>query len=1111
MISHPVRVSLLCAAAISLAALLSAQATNSQITGSVSDASGASVVGASLMARNVDTGVDYSAQSNNSGIYTIPLVPPGNYRLEVTMAQFRPISRSGIRINVNETAKIDFVLELGSVTETVSVNAAAPIVDTGSGAVSTIVDNRKITQLPLNGRNIYSLNALVPGAAPDNSGRIRFNGVRVRGNEVLVDGVSQVPPETRADPVQPPPVDSVQEFKVATSGYSAEFGSAAGGLVNVATKAGTNELHGALWEFLRNDKLNTRNYFAPVNQKKPVLRQNQYGAAIGGPVILPKLYNGRNRTFFFTDFEITSVRSQAVFNVNVPTVAMRNGDLSQYVGRIIGTDALGNSVAQGQVFDPVTTGTVNGRLTRSPFPGNAIPINRISPVALRLLNYYPSPSNSSLTQNLQNSTSTGNDIYRYDIRVDENISTTNRVFARWSNYTSNPLSAVAFRGAPGDIQSNQGRQRSLAASWISTISPSIFNELRGSFLQAKTDNIPYLGGQNIAGTLGIPNITNNAGLPAIDISSLQQLGSGASGTYLKDNQRVFSALDNVSLLRGRHNLKVGAEVRVYRMKNFQPSYYNGYFSFRAAETSLPGQLSSSTGNAFGSFLLGLADQTQYTVKDPGQLVNNESYGVYVQDDWKISKRLTLNLGLRYDLNTRLQDKRGFSSTFDLTAGRVLAGAAQPLPPLDRTNFAPRFGLAYDVFGDQKTVIRGGFGIFYSPIVGGGGNPLNGVSKFPFEFTSIAQSRDAGITPVTTLGAGPVILPQFSLTDPNLGFGGNVQVQSPNTAPYVEQWNFGVERSIANRLVLGASYVASGGRKLDTGRLNYINLNQVPFPVAQQAGRAQNTSSPVTANLRPYPNYNFVQALNPRYGNSNYNSLQLKAEQRLSGGISYLVSFTWAKYIDNGSETYNFLGGSWPADVYNLGLERAVSTAAVPRRLVASYVWDLPFGAGRRFSLTGWANAFAGGWQLSGICTAQDGQPFDVEQSTNTTATYTLLQRPNVSGNPNLPTGQQTVKRFFDTSVFSAATPLSVGSSPRNPLRGPALVNFDAALHKQWFFRESRDVEFRLESFNFTNTPPLQLLTRATYNPALPLSSQSFGQITSAGDGRILQLALKLHF
>lgn len=1085
------------------------QSTNSEITGKITDTSGAVIGSAKVTAANVDTGVNYKATSDGSGLYTIPLLPPGNYRIDVTMAQFRPISRSGITLQVNETARVDFTLEVGSVNETVSVTEAAPIIDTESGAAATIVDNRQVTQLPLNGRNVYSLDALVPGAAPDNTGRIRFNGVRARGNEVLVDGVTQVPPETRSDPVSPPPVDSVDEFKVATSSYSAEFGSAAGGLINVATKSGTNDFHGTLWEFFRNDVLNTRNFFAPPTQKKPVLRQNQFGAAGGGPVILPHVYNGRNRSFFFVDFENTIQRSQSVFNVTVPTAAMRTGNLTQYLGKVIGTSG-GNSVLQGEIFDPSTTRTVNGQKVRDPFAGNLVPTNRIDPIALKILAYYPNPTNGNLSQNYQDASPTGSNVHRYDIRGDENISASNRIFARWSDYSSNPLPSVPFNGAQGDFDQDPLKQRSLTTSWISTISPTLFNEIRGSFLQAKTNNVPYMGSKNVAAALGIGGITNNAGLPDIDISGIQAVGNAASGTYLIDNQRVYSIVDNLSLLRGRHAFKMGGEVRFYRLANFQPTFYNGDFAFRSAETSLPGALSSSTGNAFASFLLGVADQTQYTEKDPGQEVNGDSYSFFFQDDWKVSSRLTLNLGLRYELNTRLQDKRGYSSTFNLHTASVQVWPQQPLPPLDTTNFGPRFGFAYDLTGKQKTVLRGGYGIFYSPIVGGGGNPLNGVSKFPFEFTSIAQSAD-GITGVSTLEQGPVLLPQYSISDPHLGYGGNVQVQAPNTAPYVEQWNIGLEHTIGNSLVVGASYVGSGGHKLDTGRLNYINLNQVPYPVVQQVGAAQGTLNPNTANLRPYPNFNYVELLNPRYGNSSYNSLQLKLEQRLHGGVSVLVSYTWAKYIDNGSEAYNSLGGSWPEDVYNLKLERGDSTAEVPQRFVAAYVWDLPFGQGRRFGLNRAWNALAGGWQVSGICTAQDGQPVDVEQSTNTSDTYSLLQRPNISGNPNLNGSARTITEFFNTSVFSAATPLSVGTSPRNPIRGPGLIDFDAAVNKHWSLFERSQLEFRFEMFNLTNTPPLTLQTRTTYNPNLPLSSQSFGQITAAGNGRILQLALKLKF
>ena len=509
---------------LAVAAVASAQPTTSQITGVITDNSDAVIVDAKVTATNVDTGITYRAASNETGLYTIPLLPPGHYRMQVQKDGFRPISRSGIILQVNSSARIDFRLDVGAVYETVNVEAAAPLVDTTSGTVGQVVDNKKVVQLPLNGRNIYTLTLLVPGAAPDHSGRTRFKGTRARSNEYLVDGVTQVVPETRADPILPPPVDSVLEFKVVTSSYSAEYGNASGGIVNVATRSGTNEFRGTFWEFLRNDALNTRNFFAPPGQRRPVLRYNQFGGAGGGPVLLPGLYKGRNRTFFFADYEGVRLREQRVFNVSVPTAAMRGGDFSAFYGSATFADPQGNSIRQGQIFDPQSTRMVNGQIVRDPFPNNQIPRARFDAAATRILSLWPDPTNAALNQNFLRATSTGRNDDRWDARLDHEINSGNRVFGRYSDFRRDNLPQFAFPGAAGHYDLLQNKQRSLTSSWISTLKPTLLNELRFGLLHNRIDRRPYRHQTNGASELGIQGITTNSGLPFCPASA----GNGES-------------------------------------------------------------------------------------------------------------------------------------------------------------------------------------------------------------------------------------------------------------------------------------------------------------------------------------------------------------------------------------------------------------------------------------------------------------------------------------------------------------------------------------------------------------------------------------------------------
>lgn len=1078
------------------------------ITGIVTDTSGAVMAGARITVKNLDTGVSVEALSNDSGNYVVQNLIPGNYELAAQIQGFKKFVATSLRVQVAQVLRLDPSMAVGDVNESISVVSAPALVQTETGALGQVIGNQQIVQLPLNGRNVYALLNLVPGAAPDQTGATRINGARARGNEYMVDGVTQVNTIHRGGPAAPPPPDSIEEFKVLTNGYSAEYGNASGGIVNVATKSGTNQVHGTLFEFLRNDKLNTRNFFSAPNAAKPVLRYNQFGGSVGGPVVIPKLYDGRNRTFFFGGYDGTRVRNQSVFNVTVPTAAARTGDLSAYLGGSIGTDALGRPVLQGQVYDPATERVVNGVTVRDPVPGNNLaPLrSRFDAPALKLLEYFPLPTEGGLTaQNYRTATSTGSNFNRFETRADHNFNTNHRIFGRVSKYKSEGLANVPFRGAGLDIDRNDTVTTNIAGAWNSVWSPSLLSEFRVGFFRQIFNRLPYLSGRNIAKEVGIPNIdTFNYGLPIIDVAGLQTLAF--SGSVVEEHQQAMSFMENVTVVRGSHALRFGVDYRKYLNKNLQPGAPNGSFAFRTSQTALPGTFEARTGNAIASFLFGQAQSFSYSQQDYKLLVRPSTISGYIQDDWKVSRRLTLNLGLRYDLNTRIREDQDRASTLDLATGRVLAGAAKPVVALDKNNFAPRFGFAFDISGSQKTVLRGGYGLFYQPVQGGGANA--GLAKFPYAFG--AANSSTGVAPITTLSKGPILVPQFDVNDPRLGYGSGVGLEAPNLAPYVQQWNFGIEHSLTPATLIGVSYVGSASKKLDTGNGGSLPINQVRIEDVRRAVLQQGTQTPDTQPLRPYPNFTGVAAYMSRYGDANYHSLQTKFERRFSKGISVLANYTWSKAIDNGSEVFGFSGGSNPQDIYNIAAERAVAGGDVPHRFVAGYVLELPVGKGRRWEVNRYLDYIVGGFQFSGITTFQSGRPIDVTQTVNTTRTFNALMRPNSLGNPVLPASEQKLQRFFDTSQFAAASPLSFGTSPRNPVRGPGLVNTDLALEKFFRITESANVEFRAEAFNLTNTPPFGQ-PNGSYNPGLTLAAQGFGQVTSANAGRTFQLALKLRF
>ncbi len=1133
-----------------------AQSPQGTITGTITDSQGARVPGVAVVATQVATSLTYKGSSSQDGTYVIPALPVGRYEVTAAAAGFKTFRRADIQLEVSQRLRLDITLELGQVSETITVQGEVTRVRTEESSLGTVVERRRIEELPMNGRHVFNLVKLISGVQPvdrsadgfgeiTNQGfsQIQFNGGPVYGTQMFLDGgANTVPVHNEIGVV--PMVDAVEEFKVETNGLKAEFGQTSGGVVNIVTKAGTNEFHGSLYEFFRNDSLDARNAFATqvasnTGRIKPILRYNQYGGTVGGPVLIPKVYNGKNRTFFFAGYEQWRYRNSEIRRSTVPTALERAGDYSNT------RDSLGTLIP---IYDPDTTrANPNGSgFVRDLLPGNVVPKSRQDALSLRVLPFMPLPNATPL-----NSYTNTNNFYSLavqpsnqgvtNLRFDHRLSDKDSTFFRYSG-TRNTRWGQGYGMGPADpdifARYDQRDNHNFVVTETHVFSPSVINEFKANVTR---QNLPFqsLGyGGNWPEKLGYPSIIPQDMFPAVTIGGMLQLGPTSFSFGLRAQNQVQFA-DSVTWIRGKHQIKVGVDQRIVRENWINKSNPSGQFSFGAGLTGDPLH-PAGTGIGMATYLLGDVTGGSLTVRSHMSF-HSWSHASYIQDDYKVTPRLTLNLGLRYDLRSGPVERWNKHSNFDpwdinsqtgMLGLLTYAGVNAPRNFVDRNNtdFGPRFGFAYALTGDGKTVIRGAYGIVHM-LTESNDMQADSSNSLGWEATTTFASTLGGNYPAFQFSNGPTMLvtPRGAEGGPSAFRGQNVRWQSyEHASPYLQQANLTLQREVIGQWVLSASYAGSRGVHIPGS--NY-NLNQLdpkyyleyglalqdrvtnPFYGQIASGGLSGTTVSRAQLLLPYPDYLGVMTM-ANYGDSStYHSLQLTAEKRYAKGISALISYTTGKLIDEGYSSAGSNGeiGDFRIGRLNRRVDRAIDQNDISQRLVASGVFELPFGKGKAFASHApkALDYVIGGWQANTITTIQTGNPLTVRGANNF-----ALNWPNLVKNPTLSGEDRGVAKWFDTSAFQNPPDFVVGNGPRTlpDTRGPGMINMDLSAFKTFRIKEQSVLEFRAEAFNFLNHVNLN-------NPGTGFSpnrqgvntSASFGVITSSMKARSIQLGLRLSF
>lgn len=1134
-----------------LALTLSAQTPTGQITGRITDASGAVIPSATITVTSVDNGIARRAQSNESGYYTFSLVRPGDYSISAESEGFRSVHRTGVSISVDQVARIDFTMEVGAVTETIEVTGAAPTIESETSSLGTVVDSKQMTDIPLNSRNTFRLAFLVPGFMPtrnfsdqfNRASSFRINGGRSNMNDAYIDGISNSPPASNGflSYAAFPSPDVLQEFKVQTNSYSAEYGRTNGGVLNMVMRSGTNEFHGVFYEFLRNSKMDANDFFA--NRSGTPLasfKRNQFGVAGGGPIV-------RDKAFFFMNYEGLRQRQAANQTNTFPTLLEKSGDYSSSAARV------GGACVPAQIFDPMSTrAAAGGGFTRDVFPNARIPQSRLDPVAANIVDLYPNPTQAgdpcTGVNNHFSSKSGVFDSNQLDAKLDWAPTDRDRMFGGFSyrlsktfapNYYGNYANPT-FQTAGFEIPNYSYR-----FDYTRIQSPSLILNVRAGFTRVTQDSPPVVPDGFSLTDLGFPQsladqVLQPATVPRFQPAGFSQLGIVWASPL--ETFQTYSLVGSATATKGKHTVKFGADLRLNQVGSNLKQYTSGLYQFSRAMTQgpNPNTARSDLGNSIASMMLG-AGSGGYTQIVPSVFTSNNYTGLYVQDDFKLTPRITLNLGLRYNVENGKGDRFNQLTWFDYDVASPLAGQLG-MPdlrggvrfegldgdrqyPTDWNNLAPRFGLAYSL--NSKTTIRGGYGVFYPPYVGQAGNSR--ASEGSTTQTSWVTSID-GVTPENLL-SNPYPNGLLAPTGSSLGLLTNVGQNQGDSidrnsvrSSYVQQWNFNIQRELPGRIAAEVAYVGNKGTKLTDGgwEMNQLRPELLsmgtelqrrvgnPFYGVIGSGPLAGPQVALGQLLRPYPQYATLTNFRPTSASSIYHAVQVRVQKQFSSGLGFLVSYTGGKLIDDSIGVG--AGGAEAAhlNAYNRALDRAVSPLDISQRLVFSYNYELPVGAGKAFgsSWPGWAKAALGDWQVNGIFSWNTGFPLLISAPNNTNA-FSATQRPDISHSAKLSGDRSTddkLSQWFDTTVFSQPAAFTFGNAPRSlpDARTPPTAQLDFSMYKDFPFGEKRRLQFRAEFFNFTNTPNWA-------PPGTAFGAGNFGVIGALGNTpRQVQLALKLY-